>query len=221
MAHRGFLFDLDGTLVDSLAMVEQAWVAWGARRGLEADTLLAFIHGKPAMASLRHFMAGCSEEAIQQQFLALEETEAAAVEGIVALPGALALLNSLDAQGIPWGIVTSGSVPVARARHRAAALPEPAIWVTAGDITCGKPHPEPYLLGATRLQLPPEACVVVEDAAAGIASALDAGCYVAGVNVPAEAARRGELPLLLNSLAQLTVRRRPDGSVALTVAPPR
>ena len=61
MRCKGFLFDLDGTLVDSLPAVERAWSNWARRHGLAPEEVLAFIHGKQAITSLRHFMAGKSE----------------------------------------------------------------------------------------------------------------------------------------------------------------
>lgn len=151
MQCKGFLFDLDGTLVDSLPVVEHSWCKWGDRFAIDHDEILSFIHGKQAITSIRHFMPGRSEEDIQAEFRYLEQIEATDIEGIVALPGALALLNTLNEAGIPWAIVTSGSIPVAHARHRAAGLPMPEVFVTAEQVKHGKPAPDAYLLGAGRL----------------------------------------------------------------------
>ena len=129
MTYCGFLFDLDGTLVDSLPAVERAWSNWGARHGIAADEILSFIHGKQAITSLRHFMAGQPEAAIQAEFRALEQIEAQDTDGVHALPGAHALLTHLDALQIPWAIVTSGTKPVAQARHQAAGLPLPSVFI--------------------------------------------------------------------------------------------
>lgn len=213
MKCKGFLFDLDGTLVDSLAVVERAWKNWGQRHGIAPDEVLGFIHGKQAITSLRHFMTGASAEAIQQEFTALEKLEAEDTDGIVALPGALALLARLDELAIPWAIVTSGSVPVASARHAAAGLPAPAAFVTAERVEHGKPEPDAYLLGAQLLDLEPEECVVVEDAAAGILSGLAAGCHVIAANVPADAPRLEDVDMVLTSLDELIIHKNPDGSV--------
>jgi len=210
---KGFLFDLDGTLVDSLAVVERAWTTWGQRRGIGPEEVLAFIHGKQAITSLRHFMAGASAEEIQQEFNALEKFEAEDIDGITALPGAVQLLKTLDELQIPWAIVTSGSVPVASARHGATGLPEPHAFVTAERVEHGKPEPDAYLLGAQLLELEPEECVVVEDAAAGILSGLAAGCHVIAVNAPADAPRLDDVDMQLTSLEELIVHRDPDGSV--------
>jgi sugar-phosphatase len=216
VTYSGFLFDLDGTLVDSLPAVERAWSNWAARHGIAADDVLAFIHGKQAITSLRHFMAGQSEEAIQAEFLALEQTEAKDTEGVQALPGAKALLSTLNELQIPWAIVTSGSVPVAHARHKAAGLPQPAVFITAEQVVKGKPEPDPYLLGAKKLGLSPDVCVVVEDAPAGVLSGLNAGCAVIAANAPADTPRLNEVTIQLTSLESLVVTKLADGQFTLS-----
>ncbi|MEM6160755.1 sugar phosphatase [Erwinia sp. P6884] len=213
MKCKGFLFDLDGTLVDSLPVVERAWSDWASRHGIATSEVLNFIHGKQAITSLRHFMAGASEEAIQQEFVALEQTEAEDTDGITALPGALQLLATLDELGIPWLIVTSGSLPVASARRKAAGLPEPEEMVTAERVQNGKPEPDAYLLGAQLLELEPEECVVVEDAAAGILSGLAAGAHVVAVNPPGDSPRLEDVDMVLNSLEELIIHKNPDGTI--------
>jgi len=209
---KGFLFDLDGTLVDSLPAVERAWVNWAKRRGVDPQDVLDFIHGKQAITSLRHFMPGESEAAIQQEFLLLEQVEAQDTEGVTALPGAAALLARLNQLDIPWAIVTSGSIPVATARRNAGGLPQPEVFITAEQVKKGKPQPDAYLLGAERLGLAPQDCVVVEDAAAGILSGLAAGCQVIAVNAPADAPKLDQVDLLLSSLEQIAVSKTEQGA---------
>ena len=212
---RGFLFDLDGTLVDSLAVVERAWCQWADRFGLSHQEVLGFIHGKQAITSLRHFMPGATQDEIQREFRALEKLEAEDTVGIVALPGALALLNHLNASGIPWAIVTSGSMPVADARRRVTGLPEPRVMVTAERVARGKPQPDAYLLGAELLGIAPAQCAVVEDAPAGIESGLAAGCQVIAVNAPAKTPRLNDVDMVLSTLEALTVSKLPDGRVQI------
>lgn len=218
MECKGFLFDLDGTLVDSLPAVERAWINWATRRGINPQDVLDFIHGKQAITSLRHFMPGESEAAIQQEFLLLEQVEAQDTDGVTALPGAAALLARLDQLDIPWAIVTSGSIPVATARRRAGGLPEPDVFITAEQVKHGKPQPDAYLLGAERLGLAPQDCVVVEDAAAGILSGLAAGCQVIAVNAHANAPKRDQVDLLLTSLEQIAVDKTEQGAEIRQVA---
>ncbi len=217
MQCKGFLFDLDGTLVDSLPVVERSWCKWGDRFGIPHDEILGFIHGKQAITSIRHFMPGRSEEDIQAEFRFLEQIEATDIDGIVALPGALNLLNTLNEAGIPWAIVTSGSIPVAHARHRAAGLPMPKVFVTAEQVKKGKPAPDAYLLGAELLGIPAQQCAVVEDAPAGLLSGLAAGCRTIAVNVPADAPRLDEADLVLTTLESLRIERQADGNVQVNI----
>ena len=216
MQCKGFLFDLDGTLVDSLAVVERSWQHWAESYGVEPQVVLNFIHGKQAITTLRHFMPGQSEEEIQAEFLRLEHIESTDLEGVHALPGARALLEHLEAHAIPWAIVTSGSVPVAHARHRAAGLPMPSVFITAEEVKHGKPQPDAYLLGAERLGLLPQDCLVIEDAQAGVQSGLAAGCHVAAVNVPVGTPELHQVDFVLSTLETLQVEKLPDGQINIT-----
>ncbi|QYM90384.1 sugar phosphatase [Dickeya zeae] len=217
MECKGFLFDLDGTLVDSLPAVERAWSNWAIGHDIAPQTVLDFIHGKQAITSLRHFLAGASEETIQREFVELEQVEATDTAGIVAMPGAQALLTRLDELDIPWAIVTSGTVPIAHARHREAGLSAPREFITAEQVARGKPNPDAYLLGAERLGLSPAECVVVEDAPAGVLSGLAAGCKVIAVKAPADTPRLDEVDAALSSLEQLQISRTADGWVTITL----
>ncbi|MBP2848923.1 sugar phosphatase [Dickeya oryzae] len=217
MECKGFLFDLDGTLVDSLPAVERAWSNWARDHDIAPQTVLDFIHGKQAITSLRHFLAGASEETIQREFVELEQVEATDTAGIVAMPGAQALLTRLDELDIPWAIVTSGTVPIAHARHREAGLSAPREFITAEQVARGKPNPDAYLLGAERLGLSPAECVVVEDAPAGVLSGLAAGCKVIAVKAPADTPRLDEVDAALSSLEQLQISRAADGWVNITL----
>ncbi|MEX2942096.1 sugar phosphatase [Serratia fonticola] len=218
MECKGFLFDLDGTLVDSLPVVERAWTQWAERHGISPQQVLDFIHGKQAITSLRHFMPNATEAELQQEFTLLEQVEAEDTDGVHALPGALALLEQINALGIPWAIVTSGSVPVANARRLAGGVPLPEVFITSELVKQGKPHPDAYLLGAQGLGLAPQDCVVVEDAPAGILSGLAAGCQVIAVNAPADAPKLNQVDLILSSLEQLKIAKSEQGAVIELIA---
>ena len=157
-------------------------------------------------------MPNATEAELQHEFELLELRESQDTDGVSALPGALALLEGLNEIGIPWAIVTSGSVPVASARRIAGGLPQPEVFITSELVKHGKPQPDAYLLGAERLGLAPQECVVVEDAPAGILSGLAAGCPVIAVNAPVDTPKLEQVDLVLSSLAQIKITRTDQGA---------
>jgi sugar-phosphatase len=109
----------------------------------------------------------------------IERREIEDVADVIALPGALQLLQSIAPQR--WAIVTSASRRLAKVRLLAAGLPVPEHLVTSNDILRGKPFPDPYLKGAEILGVGPVECVVAEDAASGVRSGKAAGARVLGL----------------------------------------
>lgn len=171
-AAHALLVDLDGTLIDSEAAVRRAWSSFAHRHGLDPSHVTRVAQGRPSRETIRALLPGVGDLAAETD--RFERDEVADVDGVVALPGARELL----AAPRPLAIVTSCTTALARARLRAAGLPEPAVLVTADAVTRGKPDPEPFLLGARRLDVAVERCVVLEDAPAGIAAGRAAGATV-------------------------------------------
>lgn len=164
------LFDMDGTLIDSTPSVDRSWATWARRRGLDRASF-EVAHGVPARQILAAFLpAGEVDGALAE----IEAMEVADADGIIVLPGALAALAALPAGRA--AIATSCTLPLARARIAATALPAPAVVVTADAVAVGKPDPAPYLLAAQRLGADPARCLVVEDAPAGLVAGHAAGC---------------------------------------------
>jgi sugar-phosphatase len=170
------LFDLDGVLIDSTAAITRHWQAWAQEHSLDLAAIMQVAHGRPTLETMRLVAPQLSVEEEARRFAAGEVND---TEGILTIDGALALLNSLPADA--WAIVTSCSRDLAAARLASRGLPVPKVMVTADDVVNGKPHPEPYLLGAKLLGLPAEQCVVIEDAPAGLAAATAAGMRSVGV----------------------------------------
>jgi len=166
---QGLLFDCDGVLVDSDDAAAEAWNTWAVEYAPGFDFERDIVHGRPARDTIAELVPA-ADHARAVHALMLSEVETAVM--VRALPGALELLTSLPVG--PWTVVTSGVLPVAQARLRAAGLPCPTGLVTADDVRHGKPAPDPYQLGAKRLGLAASRTVVFEDADAGIASALAA-----------------------------------------------
>ena len=190
------LFDLDGTLVDSSPAVNRSWFSLFRRHNLDPFTMIHQIHGRPAHESIRDLLSFESDDVIQQEIDWLQHMESTDVEGVVAIDGAVDFLKALDALGAPWAIVTSGTIPVATARAKAAGIPINNRLITANDITRGKPHPEPFLKGADLLGVEPSDCIVFEDAAAGITAGLAAGAMVIGVTATETSSTRDGVPTI-------------------------
>ena len=160
------LFDLDGVLVDSTASVTRSWGRWAAEYDVSAPGAAG--EPRPARAGARRAATRgrSASRRASRGSRSIEVDDAAAVE---AVPGARDLFAGLPEHR--RAVVTSGTPPIATARLRTAGFPLPRTLVTADDVPRGKPDPAPYLLAAQRLGLPPERCLAVEDAPAGIASA--------------------------------------------------
>lgn len=167
---KGLLFDLDGTLIDSLPAVDRAWRGFAVRHGLSPEDVLARIHGRRSIDSIRALVPHVDPDAEDAWIRNVEATDTA---GVLALPGALALLETLPKDR--WCVVTSGTSDVARARMAAVGLPLPKFAVYGEDVKRGKPDPEPFATGARLLGLDPVDCVGFEDTDAGLASIVAAG----------------------------------------------
>lgn len=180
------LWDLDGTLVDT----EPYWIAterdivgsfgneWSehhahAMVGFDLTDAASYMqsHGGvelPAGEIIDRLLSGVSER-IQS--------------GIPWRPGARELLTELNALGVPCALVTMSWTEFAR--HVTDALPlETFVTSITGDAVPagrGKPHPDPYLMGAAAVGFEPADCVAIEDSPTGVRSAIDAGCRVLGV----------------------------------------
>ena len=114
----------------------------------------------------------------------INQLEQDTADQTVPLPGGLELVQSLKPG--TWTVCTSANPNLGKARLAAAGYPLPAELVTAADVANGKPAPDPYLLGASRLGFDPADCVVFEDAQSGVLAAIEAGAgLVVGVSARA------------------------------------
>lgn len=165
------LFDMDGTLVDSTAVVERTWADFSLRHGLDVEEVLAFAHGRPTASTTAHFLDDADAAVAEAARLAALEERT--VDGIVEVPGAAALVAGLPEDR--WAVVTSAGRRLAERRLDAAGVPRPTVLVTADDVARPKPDPEGYLLAARLLGVPVEACVAFEDSEAGVRAAVASG----------------------------------------------
>ncbi|MEV6176295.1 HAD family hydrolase [Streptomyces sp. NPDC052016] len=176
---RALLLDMDGTLVNSDAVVERVWRRWAERHGLDGDEVMKVVHGRQGHASMALLLPGRPVEQNLADNARMLAEETADMDGVVPVPGAAEFMASL--RGLPHALVTSADVPLSTARMAAAGLPLPAVRVTAESVGASKPDPEGFLKGAAELGVDPGECVVFEDSGAGIAAGRSAGMKVVGV----------------------------------------
>jgi HAD superfamily hydrolase (TIGR01509 family) len=180
------LFDLDGTLVDS---VYQHVLAW--RQALEAvgiDLSVWRIHRRIGMSgglflkaldrelgrSLSYEEAERLRESHAKRYLELWDQ-------IRPLPGARELLMSLSAMRVPWAIATSGSRETAKGPLGMLGIPERVPIVTRDQVAYAKPNPDLFLAAAERLAIPPGDCFVVGDSIWDLLAAQRAGALGVGL----------------------------------------
>jgi len=209
VAVAGVLFDMDGTLVDSTAVVESMWSQFAIDHGLDPEVVIPFSHGRPTLDTMAHFLPGLTpgqRADLEAQFTAQEVLR---TDGVVEIPGAAALVARLIEADAPLGVVTSAGRELAGVRMAAAGVPVPPVLVTPDDVAAGKPDPEGYLRAAARLGVRIDQCLVFEDAEAGLMAAVASGARVAVVGTHASGTTRGlaRVP----DLAHVTAGRRGDG----------
>ncbi|MGW7646046.1 HAD-IA family hydrolase [Streptomyces bobili] len=187
---RALLLDMDGTLVNSDAVVERVWRRWADRHGLDGDDVMKVVHGRQGYASMAVLLPHRPMEQNLADNARMLAEETADLDGVVPVPGAPAFLASLC--DVPHALVTSADAPLSTARMAAAGLALPEIRVTAESVGASKPDPEGFLKGAAELGVAPADCVVFEDSGAGIAAGRAAGMRVVGVG-PRAAAHRPDV----------------------------
>ena len=204
------LFDLDGVLVDSTQQVDREWREWAARKGVDGDAIMAIAHGVRTVEVIRRVAPHLDAEI---EAAAIEDHEAHDQRGVTVMPGAAHLLKSIpDGR---WGVVTSGSRPLASNRLQHCGLPVPEVLVTSDDVVNGKPDPEPYLKGADGLGFMPTECLVIEDAPAGIQSAKAGGMKVIGIASTYPAAKLSGADIAIGRFQELTVQMQ-DGRLIVS-----
>ncbi|MFD9487153.1 HAD-IA family hydrolase [Streptomyces sp. NPDC059991] len=210
---RALLLDMDGTIVNSDAVVERCWRRWAVEHGLDPEEALKVVHGRQGYATMAVLLPDrpMEQNLADNRVMLAEET--ADTDGVVPVPGAPAFMASLA--GLPHALVTSANEPLAQARMNAAELPMPAVRVTAERVGASKPDPEGFLKGAAELGFAPADCIVFEDSEAGIQAGLAAGMRVIGIGPRASAhAPTAYVP----DLTHVTVTAEPNGTLTLRIA---
>lgn len=195
---RAILFDMDGVLIDSEPLHEQSIVALSAELGepIRSKAILDSFKGSPEAVMARRLQeiypaAEAGPERMIQRKLELY-TEL--FPQVPLLPGILDFLKRAKSRGQRLALTTSANRLTQELSFRTHGLsPWFETVVTGEDITRGKPHPEPYLLTASRLGIAPEDCLVIEDSLNGVLSGKAAGCAVIAITTTFPRAALAEL----------------------------
>lgn len=178
--YKAALFDLDGVLIDSETLYTQFWKRVGERHHLPSPTFAYDIKGTTLNDILTTHFPDPKVRADVDRLLHDFENEIV----YPVFPGALEFVDALRAAGLKTVIVTSSDskkMEFLFRQHPDFPTHFDAI-VTACDVTHSKPHPEPYLVGASKAGVKPSECLVFEDSYQGLESGRRAGCKVIGIS---------------------------------------
>lgn len=178
--YKAALFDLDGVLIDSETLYTQFWKRVCERHHLPSPTFAYDIKGTTLNDILTTHFPDPKVRADVDRMLHDFENEIV----YPVFPGALEFVDALRAAGLKTVIVTSSDskkMGFLFRQHPDFPTHFDAI-VTACDVTHSKPHPEPYLVGASKAGVKPSECLVFEDSYQGLESGRRAGCKVIGIS---------------------------------------
>jgi HAD superfamily hydrolase (TIGR01509 family) len=173
---RAIVFDLDGTLIDSEALVQRAYFSAAPKFGIEMgeEHFLSFVGLSRDANDARLRVLYGANFPLEDFYAAVREhvgETAAALK-----PGAVELLDKLDALQLPYALATSSQRPWVERHFAAHGLTDRfRAVITRGDVVNGKPHPEPYVKAAAALGADAQFTLALEDSFAGITSAHAAG----------------------------------------------
>jgi HAD superfamily hydrolase (TIGR01509 family) len=181
-----FLFDLDGTLIDS---VYQHVIAWReALEGIGIDLSVWRIHRRIGMSGgllIAALLRETGRSLSREDIVRLQESHALAyrkyIGSVAPLPGASELLAYLTANGVKWAIATSGYAVTARPALKLLGLPEETPMVTRDLVAHAKPDPDLFLAAASLLDVEPRYAMVVGDSVWDLLAARRAGALGVGL----------------------------------------
>ncbi len=206
------LFDMDGTLINSVPAVERAWQRWAEEFDIDTSGSFSLAHGTPAKDLVNQLIPA---DDVERAFARIVQLEIEDTDGIELLPGTAELLASVPSER--QAIVTSCTRALASVRIAATELSRHSALVTADDVARGKPDPEPFQRGAQLLGFDPARCLVIEDAPTGLKAARAAGCATLAVAGTHEL-RDLDADAAVPDLSYLRVEQEADGTLRVLSA---
>ncbi|KAL1930310.1 hypothetical protein VTP01DRAFT_10472 [Rhizomucor pusillus] len=211
---KAFVFDLDGTLIDTTPLVERHWREFALEHDLDPEKILTTSHGRRTIETIAEWVP---HKATIEYVDQLERRLAEKTEGVSVLPGVTNLLEK-----IPLGrmaICTAGNRFMAETRLNQCSIAVPTVMATGDVVTAGKPEPEGYLLTAKGLKEDPKDCIVFEDAPAGVRAARAAGmqCIACTTTHTKEQLKEAGATYVVSFLTDVDITSLPDGSFEVIV----
>jgi len=202
------IFDMDGTLV---ATTEADFLAW-QRIFKDHGKMLSFDNYFPLLGKKSHDVVYHvlklegkeAENALQNKMRYFEEI--VAQKGIAMMPNAEALLKELKSLGIPLALATSSrKLKMELVLEEVGLLEYFTVLVSGEDVVRGKPNPDIFLLAASKLNVDPRHCVVLEDAVSGVKAAKAAGMKCIAVTNTHEAEDLSIADLVISDFSELSL----------------
>ena len=188
---KGFLFDLDGVIVDTAVFHFQAWRRIAQKLGGDfSKAQNEQLKGVSRVDSLTKILEWTGTTVTEEEFKALMELKNEWYLELVTrlsdkdgLPGAVDFLHQAKARGIAIAL-GSASKNAVLILNKMNLLPLFDTIIDGNNVVNGKPHPEVFLKGAEALGLSPAECIVFEDSIAGVQAAKSGGMSCVGIGTP-------------------------------------
>ncbi|GAA5807205.1 hypothetical protein MFLAVUS_000560 [Mucor flavus] len=206
---KAFVFDLDGTLIDTTPLVIKYWTDIAKEYNLDPSQILATSHGRRTIETLERWIPVL---ATKEYVNDLEARLCVIMEGVSVLPGVVDLLASIPNQD--WTVNTAGTHIMAITRLAQFGIHVPEKLATGDKVNFGKPHPEGYLMAAEMINRDAKDCLAFEDAPAGVKAAIAAGmeCVACVTTHTIEQLKEAGATIIVNRLDSVRIEKQEDGS---------
>jgi sugar-phosphatase len=202
-ATSALLLDLDGVLALSSAAIERAWRAWATQHGHRWSEVSLHIPGRHATETIRAVAPDAAEEDVRRQAYEINDRQVIDVTDVRPVAGMRSFVASLPAA--LWAVVTACPERLALSRLRACGYPTPQALITAERVSRGKPDPAGYQQAAKDLGVAPDACLVIEDAPAGVVAARAASMSVIALSTTHDASELSNADVVIQDGTMLRV----------------
>lgn len=179
---KAVIFDLDGVIIDSNPAIESFWKSWTDKENITlTDAMISeWIYGRKIGDTISGVFDHLREDRKKEIHISAHAFDTTMQPD--AIQGVVTFIQLLGSSGIPTGVVTSSHHSrMLKMLERIGIDRNFTHFVTAHDVTHGKPHPEPYEKMCEKMNVSREHCLVFEDAISGILSARAAGMHAVGI----------------------------------------